>query len=581
MDSEKSIKIGGQAGFGIKISGLILANTLLKEGLYIFGYSEYPSLIRGGQNTYQINISSEKISSPTKGVDILVALNQDTAEDHWAELKPGAVVIHDNLSLTGLEMGEKNIRGLNISLDDLAKKIGNPLARNMIAIGAIFGLLGIEIEKLKQEIAINFTNKGPETVNQNQKAAEEGYNFIKTKNSNISIQDIGNAKNGNKFFGERIILTGNEATAEGIMEAGCGLYSAYPMTPATSILHILAEKQKSSQTKVHQAEDEIGAIGVAIGAASTGIRTATGTSGGGFALMVENIGLAAMTETPVVIIESQRPAPATGLPTWTEQGDLNFVVNAGHGEFPRIVLAPGDAEEVLLMTKQAFNWAEKFQLPVIILLDKHISESDYVLIKNDLKDVAITREGFFTDDEIKRITDYKRYEITASGISRRAVPGQEGGVHIINSDEHNEYGFSIEADEMRIKMMDKRFVKLAQIKSEMPEPILYGPNNVDLTIISWGSNKGVILDALKNADKVNFLHLSCLWPFPARRVETVLKETKNILLIENNKTGQLGSLIRQETGIKIKNKFLKYDGKPFFREEIIEKILQLQKTAAE
>jgi 2-oxoglutarate ferredoxin oxidoreductase subunit alpha len=315
-----------------------------------------------------------------------------------------------------------------------------------------------------------------------------------------------------------------------------------------------------------------------IGAALSGARAATGTSGGGFALMTESLSLSAMTETPIVIINSQRPAPATGLPTWTEQGDLNFVLNAAHGEFPRIVMAPGDAEEAFYSVQEAFNLAEKWQLPAIVLLDKLLSESDFTLDNLVMDKIKVKKEGFLSDEELKRMENYKRYEITLTGISKRAVPGQSGGVHLANSDEHDENGFSSEESSDRMKMVDKRFAKVKILETEIAEPILYGKEGAELTVVSWGANKGVILDALNNLgvdQKVNFLHLNCLWPFPTRRVKAVLDKAKRILLVENNKTGQLGDLIRKQTGLEIKNRFLKYDGRPFFREEIIDKINNL------
>ena len=291
--------------------------------------------------------------------------------------------------------------------------------------------------------------------------------------------------------------------------------------------------------------------------------------------MVESLGLAAMTEIPLVIIESQRTAPATGLPTWTEQGDLQFMIRAAHGEFPRFIIAPGDAAEAFYMIQEAFNLAEKFQLPVIFLLDKLLSESDFMLGDIDPDKIKIKREGFINDDELEGMRDYKRYELTKNGISKRALPGQLAGVHVINSDEHDEYGYSTEASDMRTKMMDKRFKKLEQMMADMPEPQLYGQRNADLTIVAWGSVKGAVIDAMREVEdkrSVNFLHLTYIWPFPAKRVKKVLENAKNVLLVENNKTGQLGDLIRQETGFEIKNRFLKYDGRPFFREEIIKEI---------
>ncbi|NMC51934.1 2-oxoacid:acceptor oxidoreductase subunit alpha [Candidatus Kuenenbacteria bacterium] len=573
MKKQIAIKIGGEAGQGIKVSGLILGRAFFGAGAYIFGYSEYPSLIRGGHNTYQLNISEQPICSATKKVDVLLALDKKTAELHQSEIKEGGFVIFD-----GLNLDSKSWVGINLidlPLAKLAEENGGVIMRNTVALGALAGVVDFDIKAIESEIEKNFKNKGEGVVGANKKAARAGYDYLA---NNYKNKKVINGWSFEKRKNEGNLLTGNEAIAMGMLQAGCDFYTAYPMTPATSILHILIDKQKTEKIVVHQAEDEISAIGVAIGASLAGARAATGTSGGGFSLMTESLGLSAITETPIVVINSQRPAPATGLPTWTEQGDLNFVLNASHGEFPRVVLAPGDAEESFYAIQEAFNLAEKWQLPVIVLLDKLLSESDFTLDSLDKDKIKIKREGLLSEDDLQRIEKYKRYEITPNGVSNRALPGQAGGVHLSNSDEHDEYGFSSEEAEDRKRMMDKRFAKVKVLGGEMQEPVLYGKEEADLTVVGWGAVKGVVLDALKNVDeskKINFLHLKTLWPFPERRVRAVLEKSKNILLIENNKTGQLGDLIKKETGVQIKNRFLKYDGRPFFREEVVDKINEL------
>ena len=547
MDKEVAIKIGGEAGFGIKVSGLILGKTLFSAGFKVFGYSEYPSLIRGGHNTYQLNIAKNDVLSVTKKIDILVALNLETVELHKEELNSGAVIIFDGLKLDKSDFSGVNL--VDLPLTDLAESAGGALTRNIVALGAVMNILGMDLQLFNQELEHEFGDKGAKVVTMDKKAAQLGYDYIKKFKIGAYLKKEDGSKAGD------YIMTANEATAQGMIQAGCQLYVAYPMTPATSIMHILSAKQRAYDLVVHQTEDEISAIGTAIGAAAVGVRAATGTSGGGFALMVESLGLAAMTEIPLVIIESQRTAPATGLPTWTEQGDLQFMIRAAHGEFPRFIIAPGDAAEAFYMIQEAFNLAEKFQLPVIFLLDKLLSESDFMLGDIDPDKIKIKREGFINDDELEGMRDYKRYELTKNGISKRALPGQLAGVHVINSDEHDEYGYSTEASDMRTKMMDKRFKKLEQMMADMPEPQLYGQRNADLTIVAWGSVKGAVIDAMREVEdkrSVNFLHLTYIWPFPAKRVKKVLENAKNVLLVENNKTGQLGDLIRQETGFEIK-----------------------------
>ena len=369
----------------------------------------------------------------------------------------------------------------------------------------------------------------------------------------------------------------------GALVGGCKFLSAYPMTPATAILHYLAKHQRDTDMIVHQGEDEIGVIHQALGASFAGARSMVATSGGGFALMSEGLSLSGMTETPLVIIEVTRPAPATGLPTWSDQGDLSFVLGAGHGDFPKIILAPGDPEEAYLLTQRAFNFSEKYQLPVIILSDKFLGESKYTVVNDKINNLKIKIER---GDIIKKEIigeNYKRYLNTKSGISPRAFPGTKNGEHVANSDEHNEFGFSVEGyGDSRVEQMDKRKRKMEGVLSEMLPPAFYGPKNADLTIISWGSNKGPVLDALVSIDykipgkklSVNCLHFTDLYPLP-KSTEVLIKKCYHLLLVECNQSGQFAKLLRQETGIYIKDKLLKYDGKPFWPEEIIDKLKSL------
>jgi len=565
------IKIGGAAGFGIKVSGLILGKTLFNNGLYVFGYSEYPSLIRGGHNIYQLNVAQHSVISATKKIDILVALNQETVDLHKDELNKDGIIIYDNLELAAKDF--KDINLVQVPLTKLAEQAGGVITKNIVALGVVMAVLGLDLKLFNREIENEFKDKGEKIVAMDKQAAKLGYEAALKYSLKVQSWQLVNREDDNNF-----ILTANEAVAHGMIQAGCGFYSAYPMTPATSIMHVLASKQRNFGLVVHQTEDEISAIGVAIGAATTGVRSATGSSGGGFSLMVENVGFTGIAEIPLVIIESQRTAPASGMPTWTEQGDLKFVLSASHGEFPRIVLAPGDAEEAFYMIQESFNLAEKFQVPVIFLLDKLLSESDFILENLDINKIKINRGDLLTENELTRKENYQRYEINKSGVSKRALVGQVSGVHIINSDEHDESGYSTEQAEMRQAMMDKRFDKVKLIQSELPEPKLYGDKNAEITLVGWGSVKGAVIDAMnelkiKNDElKINFLHITHLWPFPSKRVKAILEGAKNLLLVENNKTGQLADLIRQETGIEIKNRFLKYDGRPFFREEVIKEI---------
>ncbi|MDO8638644.1 MAG: 2-oxoacid:acceptor oxidoreductase subunit alpha, partial [Candidatus Daviesbacteria bacterium] len=360
---------------------------------------------------------------------------------------------------------------------------------------------------------------------------------------------------------------GNDGITLGAISGGLQFASIYPMTPITNLLHNLALYQEKYGFIYKQPEDEISAINMAIGASIAGARSLTATSGGGFCLMTEGMGLAGITETPLVIILGMRAGPSTGLPTWSEAGDLKLALSAGHGEFPKIVLSAGDSREAFDLTKEAFNLADIYQTPVILLMDKNICENDqsFLVLENSSK-IERGKLSFET------IADYQRYDLSDDGISERSVPGS-GNFFIANSDEHNTYGFDDEEIENRNIQMNKRMLKMQTCaKNDMPAPLVFGPEKADLTLVSWGSTKGAILEGLKSFFNVNFLYLTWMNPFPTEYVRNILAEAKYIVDIENNFSGDLANLIREKTGIEITDKMLKYDGRPFFKEEIEEKI---------
>ena len=568
-----SWKIGGPAGYGIKSAGLIFAKTFLKKGYFVFYYSEYPSLIRGGHNTVQIDISDKPIGSASEKIDFLLALDDETIKTDKQYLKKDGALLYDDTCQDEKILPKENI--YSVPFTELAKKTGNEIMRNSVALGATLALFDSEIEELKE--AASHVFKKEEGGEANRKAIQIGYDYVKEHSEAITKNRLNKLKKKDE---EKILLTGNEAIAMGALVGGCKFFSAYPMTPATAILHYLAKHQRETDMIVHQGEDEIGVIHQALGASFAGARSMVATSGGGFALMNEGLSLAGMTETPLVIVEVTRPAPATGLPTWSDQGDLSFVLSAGHGDFPKVVLAPGDPEEAYLLTQRAFNFSEKYQLPVIILSDKFLGESKYSVIKNQINNLKIMIERGNIVKSESAAENYKRYLNTKNGVSPRAFPGTKNGEHIANSDEHDEFGFSVEGyGASRIEQMDKRKRKMEGVLSEMLPPVFYGPKNADLTIISWGSNKGPILDALISIDykipgknlTVNYLHFSYIYPLP-ESVEPLIKKCRQLLLVECNQSGQFAKLLRQETGIYVKDKLLKYDGRPFWPQEIIDKI---------
>jgi len=576
-----SWKIGGPAGYGIKSAGAIFTKAFLKKGLNVFYYSEYPSLIRGGHNTVQVDISDEKVRSSSQKISFLIALDDLTVKMDKGYLRKGGVLIYDENSIQDKKnLPKENVYGIPFS--DIAKEAGGLLLRNTVALGASFAFFGCRLKELEKAIEITFEKKDEKIIKENVAAAKAGYNYAKKTFSFNPVEffDVVRSSKGKRS------MTGNEAAAMGAIVGGLKFYAAYPMTPATAILHYLAKHQRDYDLVVHQGEDEIGVIHEAIGASFAGARSMVGTSGGGFALMGEGFSLSGMTETPLVIAEVMRPSPASGLPTWTDQGDLSFVLNSGHGDFPRAVFAPGDPEEAYELIQEALNVSEHYQMPVVFLSDKFLGESKYTISSSRLRDIKIKIDRGEIISKVGK--DYKRYLNERSGISSRVFPGTEGGEHVANSDEHDSHGFTVEGfTKDRTIQMNKRQRKMAALKKEMKLPKIFGPKNADISFVSWGSNKGPILDALESADykigkgkqSANYIHFTHIYPLPLG-VKKILKQANRLILVECNQSAQFGKLLAQEFGIKIKEKILKYDSRPFWPEEITQyfNVYKIDKT---
>ncbi len=564
-------KIGGEAGYGIMVTGLTMSKVFSRSGYNVFDYPEYPSLIRGGHNSHQIRASVNKVNSPLKNIDVLVALNQDTVDMHFSELNAGGILIYDeDLVKEPLRTDDsRNVKSNKIPFEKIAIDVaGNKLMRNTVAIGASLPIFGLPLERLMDMLSEAFAGKAREIVDSNIRAAEAGFkamNQLLGEDIPFAIVNSGKPK--------KMIMTGNEAIALGAIRAGCKFYAAYPMTPSSPILHFMAANDQRFGMVVKHTEDEIAAINMAIGAATAGVRSMVATSGGGFSLMVEGLGLAGMTETPVVIVEGQRGAPSTGLPTWTEQGDLRFVIGASQGDFLRVILAPGDVSQCFYLSAAAFNIADKLQTPVIIMSDKHVAESHSTVDDIDPGRVKVDRGELLSESDERLGAGFKRYEITKSGISTRSLPSYEGGLYFANSDEHDERGFSIEDSPTRVAMMDKRLQKFSTALSITPKPLWHGPREPDIVLIGWGSTRGAILDSIlelkKDGIDAAYLQVLTLCPLHADEIKDMVSRCKNIACIENNKTGHLKGLIAEKCGINIENFLPKYDGRPFFPEEII------------
>jgi len=556
--------VGGEAGQGVQSVGFLLAKTLARGGYHVFADQDYESRIRGGHNFFRVRAKDSEVGAILEPVDMVLALNEESLLLHDKELTREGVVLYDSGKIK--EAGSKNAVGL--PLEKLAEdKAGNKLMANTVALGAALGMAGYDLDILTSVLEEHF---GSAAGKSNASAARAGYDYV---NKNFAgrfarrLSPIGSQK--------RMLLNGNEAIALGAIAAGCRFMAAYPMTPATSIMEYLAEKAGKYDLIVIQPEDEIAAINMAIGASYAGLRAMTATSGSGFCLMVEGLGLAGITETPIVVVDGQRPGPAVGLPTRTEQGDLQFVLHAHHGEFPRAVLAPAGVEEAFWLTVKAFNLAEKYQLPVIVLTDQHLATSYATVNRFDLSKVTVDR-GLLYSARPGSPQEYKRHQLTESGISPRAFPGQEGVLVVTDADEHDETGHLTEDARSRSQQVQKRLAKLEGLRQEIAPPKPHGPKKAETTLIGWGSTYGAIREAVDilNAEgaSVNSLHLDEIWPFPAAEVVSALDSARNSYVIENNATGQLSRLIRAETGREASDRVLKFDGRPFTPAGIVQEV---------
>ncbi|MBI2617254.1 2-oxoacid:acceptor oxidoreductase subunit alpha [Candidatus Gottesmanbacteria bacterium] len=566
----KTWKIGGEAGFGIMVSGLTLSKALARSGFHIIEINEYPSLIRGGHNTVSITFSPDELSAQYKPVDVLVALNKQTIEYHREELGGGAIVIYDG-SQYEIEKTPESANFLSVPLLTLAKSVGGDLImRNTVALGVSMAILGIDFEILSNILTSQFAKKGEKVTTLNVSAARKGYDYIFS-----NFKEFASKKEAPKQTQKQMVVTGAEAVGLGAISAGMKFFAAYPMTPINAILNLMASIQEKMGIVYKQPEDEIAGINMAIGASFAGVRSMVATSGGGFSLMVEGTSLAGMIEQPIVIVMGMRPGPATGLPTWTGQADLHFVLNASQGEFPRLVVAPGDAQEAFYLTSVAFNLADTYQTPTFVLVDKYLCETRYSTPIFEASKVSIDRGKIATEREQGKEIEFPRYTFTEDGISPRGIPGRKKGVFRANSDEHNEYGYSEESAENTRKMIEKRMKKQMAADKIAPDPVIYGEKDADVTVIGWGSTKGAALEAIKNFKEegkisVNYVQLNYVNPFPTVAVSRILGNCKRVIDVEGNHNGQMADLIRMKTGYEIKNKILKYDGRPFYPEDIIE-----------
>ncbi len=576
MAVDLNILVGGEAGQGVQSVGAILAKALAYGGLNVFADQDYESRVRGGHNFFRVRAKTDEVLAVTRGLDMLVALNKETIDIHREELNTGGVIIFDEEQTKVKAEGAKYF---NVPLVRLAEVTAqNKLMANTVAVGATIGLAGYDFNLLSAVLEKEFARHGEKTVKDNINAARAGYDFSREHGNELSFPEIRPKIGGNR----RMLLNGNEALCLGAMAAGCKFVAGYPMTPSSPILEYMADKGRQYGVVMMHVEDELSAMNMAVGAGYTGVRAMVATSGGGFCLMVEALALAGMTETPVVVVLGQRPGPATGLPTRTEQSELWFALHAGHGEFPRALLAPATAGDAFYAAVKAFNLAEKYQTPVIILTDNHLATSYATVDRYDLNKVEIDRGELLSDEEVRNLTDYKRHLVTESGISPRALPGQGKALVVTDSDEHDEAGHMIEDAATRSQQVQKRLRKLNGLKQEITPPEFNEMNGAATILIGWGSTYGAIREAaaLLNKDGIaaNTLHFSQIWPFPAEAVASALHKSRKNIVIEGNATAQLADLIRRETGQKVDATILKYDGRPFSPEEIVDHLRKEVRT---
>ena len=558
-----SIVFCGAAGQGIQTVEQLLTHLFKLSGYNLFSTKEYMSRVRGGSNSTELRISSHKVKAHIDKIDILFPLNREALKHVEKRISSETIIIGEKEKLV-TDKEDKKYDIINISLSNIAKEIGGAIYSNIIIVGIIAALFKIEHRIIEDYLNKRFRGKGDTIVENNIEAADKGYEIgVELSSSGKIIINLSK----DSTVHDEIIISGGEAVSMGAIAGGCNFVSSYPMTPSTPVLTFLARHSKEFNIVVEQAEDEIAAINMAIGAWYAGARGMVTTSGGGFALMVEGLSLAGMIESPIVIHLAQRPGPATGLPTRTEQGDLLFALFAGHGEFPRIIFAPGTLDDAFYLTQKAFNLADKFQIPVFLLTDQYFIDTYYNIPKIDISRIKIEQHINVTK------SDYKRYALTDNGISPRGIPGKGDGIVVVDSDEHDHEGHITEDHEVRSKMVDKRLKKHDSIIKEVIPPTLVSKGESRNLVVCWGSTYTIVAEAIERLerDDVSMLHFKQVYPLHPD-THKYLEKAENILLIENNATSQFGSILKLFAGIDIQTKILKYNGLMFSVEELKEKL---------
>ncbi len=579
-----SIKVAGQSGSGLLSVGEIIMKALKRKGYYFNADREYPSLIKGGHGNYQIDFDVKPIRALSETIDLILAVDRIGLKDYIDRVKEGGILIHgDERHKLIFPSIEKRAKARNVQLVYLpARKIaeslgGNALMANMVLLGLAWRVLNLSYDVLEEEVKIRFASK-PKLLEIDLKCLKAG--FEAEGIDHIPEFDMPEPK---KKKEETMVINGNDAIALGGIHGGVRAYYAYPMSPSSSILTYFANTAHKTGIAVKQGEDEITVAQMVVGSMHMGTRALCATSGGGFDLMTETVSLAGIIECPFVCVICQRPGPGTGLPTWTCQGDLNLAIGSAHGEFPRVVIGCSDQKSCFELTQHALNMAEKYQMIVLVLTEKVICETKTTIPPFEQKKIPIER-GIVTDAKrLKRLQNTDRYKITKSGVSKRWLPGASEAFYYANSDEHLEDGSLTEDARPSKAMMEKRMRKLETVKTEaIPEPKIYGvKKDADVSVIGWGSTKSIMLDAIDESAelgiKVNYLHYDYLWPVQEKAAQKFFAENKKVCLLEGNYMGQFGNILEAETRCIFYERFLKYDGRPFFLEEVIRFLQKVKK----